>query len=128
MSFALIPATPGFYQIIALADGTYHRIPIIAWRLNLEPNDELGDVSYITADMGRSEDTAAVQYPTGAVEAVSDGKLYANYGAFLSSRNKRHDAMSKSEAIAFLMLVKNETASRDYGPGLSKVIALIGEL
>lgn len=128
MSFGLISAAPGFNHIIALADGTYHRIPIIAWRMSIGPNEELGSVDYITADMDRDEEAVAVEYPTGTVERVEDGKLFTNYQMFLASRRAAHSGMTRSEAIAFLMLVKNETASRDYGPGLSKVIDLIGAL
>lgn len=127
MPAMLIPATEGHYHIIALADGTLHRIPIIAWRIQIGEGEALGPVDYLTADHNRTEKVVAVQYPTGAVEEVG-GKIHSSFVAFAAHHRGTRSSMTRSEAISFLMLVKNETTGRDYGPGLTRVIELLNEL
>lgn len=128
MNYFMTNAQPGFNQVVALDDGTFHRIPIIAWRMSIDGEGAIVSVEYITADMQHPAPSVAVEYPTGTVETEEKpAKLYQSFAAFLASR-RAHTAMSPREAVAFLQLIKGETASRDYGPGLNKVIDLLNDL
>jgi hypothetical protein len=119
----LIPAAPGFYQIGRCKDGTYRSSPIVAWQVD-------SDLSVIPLSLDGGKEVDAIEYPNGIVRVMENGRLYPSYTAFTGERERAGPdcGMKRSEAIAYLMLIKGETASRDYGPGIDKIIALLREL
>ena len=120
----IIPANPGFNQIVEVSEGRYYRIPIIAWFLKTNDTGETIKAEYITADMENEGVIAGLEYPSGVVEDAS-GTAYRSFDAFKARSSMTARARN---AIAFVRLVKGETASRDYGVGLDQVIELLSEL